>query len=336
MSLNEGRFRINDLMRADDEVLAASRGGIVAIGNFDGVHLGHQVVLRTATTLAIQNATALPTIAMTFEPHPRTVFKPDAPVFRLTPVDVKARLSHALGLTGLVVVPFDRAFSQMSAAAFVEDILIGRLGASHVVVGYDFHFGKGREGSPEFLMAMGKERGFGVSIVPAQRTDKGDLVFSSSTTREYLTKGNVKAANDILGYRYFVSGEVIHGEKRGRDLGYPTANMALAPDSQLKHGIYAVEMQVDGVVHQGVASFGRRPTFDNGAPLLETFLFGFSGDLYGKTVEVIFTKFLRGEEKFDGLDALIAQMDIDSENAKAALAAAPPLSEIDRALRTSC
>lgn len=322
-------IEIANLLSATPAHLSDLHGGVLAIGNFDGVHKGHRVVLDTACNLAAQNGDLVPALAMTFEPHPRTIFNPDRPVFRLTPPAAKARLFNALGLQGMAIVPFDRDFSKMTADAFVHDLLVEKLKVAHVVVGYDFHFGKGREGSPEFLMEMGKKWGFGVSIVPAQKDQAGDLVYSSSATRAFLEAGEIAKANDILGYRYFVSGNIIHGEKRGRDLGYPTANMALAPENELCHGIYAVQMRVEGTLHDGVASFGRRPTFDNGAPLLETYVFDFSGDLYDKKVEVVFAKFLRGEEKFDNLDALIAQMNEDSKNARAALRAAPIPSAID-------
>ena len=323
---------IPNLLETSDNALAGLAGGVVAIGNFDGVHKGHRVVLETARNLATINARRISALAMTFEPHPRTVFNPSSPVFRLTPPSVKARLFKALGLQGSITVPFDRDFANMSADAFVEELLVKKLKVAHVVVGYDFHFGKGREGSPEFLMEMGAKHSFGVSIVPAQTDDAGALVFSSSTTRAYLEQGTVEQANDILGYRYFVSGEIIHGEKRGRELGYPTANMVLPTENALRHGIYAVQMRVGGKLLDGVASFGRRPTFDNGAALLETFVFDFDGDLYGKHVEVIFVKFLRGEEKFDSIDALISQMDKDSIDAQMVLKNAPTETSIDEAL----
>lgn len=323
---------IPNLLIANSDALSALQGGIVAIGNFDGVHRGHRVVLDTALNLAASRGVLCKAIAMTFEPHPRTVFKPDAPVFRLTPRHEKNRLMAAMGMDGMVVVPFDHTFSKMSAEDFVRDLLMERLGVAHVVVGYDFHFGKGRQGSPEFLMEMGKAHGFAVSVVPAQKNDDGALVYSSTATRQFLGEGDVKAANDILGYRYFVCGEVVHGRKEGRELGYPTANMALAANSELKHGIYAVQMRVDGKLRDGVASFGRRPMFDNGPPLLETYLFDFDGDLYGRTVEVVFHDYLRGEASFDDLDGLLAQMAKDCDEARAVLKKASSLSPLDDAL----
>ena len=323
---------IPNLLATTQSDLNAVGGCVVAIGNFDGVHKGHRVVLDMARNLAAKNVDQSPAIAMTFDPHPRTVFNPSNPVFSLTPPSNKTRLFRALGLQGSVTVPFDRDFSKMSANAFVEELLVNKLKVIHVVVGYDFHFGKGREGTPEFLLEMGEKHNFGVSIVPAQKDDTNALVFSSSATRGFLEEGAIEKANEILGYRYFVSGEVIHGEKRGHELGFPTANMVLPSENKLRYGIYAVQIRMDGKVMDGVASFGRRPTFDDGAPLLETFVFDFDGDLYGKRLEIVFVQFLRGEEKFDTLDALIRQMDKDCTKARLSLNNAPAVTSIDEAL----
>lgn len=312
-----------------DAVPQALRGGVVAIGNFDGMHRGHQALFATA--LAEGGRLGRPVLAMTFEPHPRTFFRPAEPVFRLTPAPIKARVAAALGLSGLLVLPFDARLAATSAAAFVNDLLIDGLGLEHAVVGWDFHFGHKRVGSPGFLQDQGDRSGFGVTIIEPFTDEAGDTV-SSSRTRELLEAGELAAANGLLGYRWRVEGEVIHGEKRGRDLGFPTANMRLPADCRLRHGIYAVTMSVDGVTCQGVASFGRRPTFDNGAPLLETFLFDFAGDLYGKTVTVAFISRLRDEMKFSGIDPLVWQMNRDAAEARALLAALDPGSAIDRAL----
>lgn len=315
-----------------EKPLEKLHGGVVVIGNFDGVHKGHQIVLRTAVGIAEQAGEDKNPFVMTFEPHPRTVFNPSEPVFRLTSIATKERLFGALGLQGTVVVPFDTKFASMEPDDFVVRLLVDHLKVSHCVVGYDFHFGKNRKGSPEFLIQQGKEYGFGVSVVPAQRDATGELTYSSSQVRTFLSRGEIEKANSILGYSYFVSGEVIHGEKRGRDLGYPTANLRLEDNNELSYGIYAVRLRIDGAMHEGVASFGRRPTFDNGAPLLETFIFDFDEDLYGKTIEVVLVKYLRGEEKFDGIEPLTEQMNKDSSNAREALANEAPISDIDRFL----
>jgi riboflavin kinase / FMN adenylyltransferase len=304
------------------------RGGVVAIGNFDGVHRGHQIVLEKALELA--NALAKPAIVLTFEPHPRTVFQPDQPVFRLTPPRLKAEILSAMGFSAVIEQAFTKDFASISADAFVHEILVGSLGTAHVVTGFDFHFGKSRQGGPAFLMAAGGREGFKVTLVDAFR-DEGGSVISSSRIRDCLAESDAVAASGLLGYRYLAEAPVIEGKKLGRTLGYPTANMALASETRLAHGIYAVRFRrADGIVRDGVASFGRRPTVtDNGAPLLETFVFDFDGDLYGETCAVSFFGYLRPELKFDGLDALMVQMRRDEEEARALLSGVRPLSGLD-------
>jgi riboflavin kinase/FMN adenylyltransferase len=316
-------------MHALDGFSKSWSGGVVAIGNFDGVHLGHQAVLQTA--LKVGRTHSAPVFAMTFEPHPRTLFAPDAPVFRLTPEPAKAILMSALGLDGVLTIPFDRPFSSLSANAFVDDILVDRLGIKHAVTGYDFHFGRKRTGTPQFLQQAGRERGFGVSVVDAFAGD-GRQPISSSRVRAALRLGAVAQAPELLGYRWFVTSRVRHGEKRGRQLNFPTANLALADNCQLLHGIYAVRAHVNGATHDGVASFGRRPTFDNGAPLLEIFVFDFDADIYDRRTGVTFVDMLRPEQKFDTVDALVEQMKRDCVAARAALAAAQTGTALDAAL----
>jgi riboflavin kinase/FMN adenylyltransferase len=310
---------------------APLRGGVVAIGNFDGVHRGHQAVLGRALDEARRRN--VPALALTFEPHPRKVFRPDVPLFVLTPPATKAKLLSELGFSGLVVQPFTREFAALSAETFVTDVLEKNLGISHVVTGFNFHFGKDRQGGPAFLMEAGERHGFGVTLVDAFR-DEGANVVSSSRIRALLSNGEPVEAAALLGYHFTVEGEVIGGEKLGRTLGFPTANMRLSPEATLKEGIYAVRFRrADGTLHDGVASFGRRPTVnDNGAPLLETFLFDFSGSLYGEVCDVSFFGYLRGEEKFEGLDALVAQMKHDEAEARALLAGVRPLSTLDAAI----
>ncbi|MES5044665.1 bifunctional riboflavin kinase/FAD synthetase [Rhizobium nepotum] len=306
----------------------ALRGGVIAIGNFDGVHRGHRAVLDRALELA--EARGVPALVLTFEPHPRSIFRPETPVFRLTPAPLKARILEAIGFRSVIEYPFDREFSQRSADEFVNSILVDWLGASAVVTGFDFHFGKGREGGPAFLMAAGKRHGFDVTLVDAFRDEGADVV-SSSRIRSLLCEGDVAGAAGLLGYRFTVESEVIGGQKLGRRLGYPTANMALAPETELKAGIYAVRFRrPDGAIHDGVASFGYRPTVtENGAALLETYVFDFSGDLYGEICSVSFFGHLRDELKFDGLEPLVAQIRRDEEEARAMLSGVRPLSEVD-------
>ncbi|MBZ9705266.1 bifunctional riboflavin kinase/FAD synthetase [Mesorhizobium sp. ESP7-2] len=307
------------------------RGGVVAIGNFDGVHRGHQAVLERALAEATQRG--VPALVLTFEPHPRTVFKPDLPLFVLTPPPMKARLLSLLGFAALVEQPFTRGFASLSAEAFVTDVLERTLGVTHAVTGFDFHFGKDRQGGPAYLMAAGERHGFGVTLVDAFR-DEGAEVISSSRIRALLCEGEVAEAAGLLGYRFTVESEVVGGQQLGRTLGFPTANMRLPAEATLKEGIYAVRFRrADGTLHDGVASFGRRPTVDdNGAPLLETFIFDFSGDLYGETCAVSFFGFLRSEIKFDGLDALVVQMKRDEAEARALLGGVKPLSSLDAAV----
>ena len=311
------RFLCHDGLSPLPEALA---GAVVALGNFDGLHRGHQAVLEKAKDLAGERG--LPAAFLTFEPHPRRFFRPHKPHFCLTPPDVKASLAQRLGMEGMITLPFDAALAQTDARAFIEDLLIGGLGVGGLVIGHDFHFGKGRAGSPAMIEAIGQRLGLPVKVVPALTT-AGQPV-SSSLIRDALRQGQVDIAAQMLGYQWFVRGVICHGDKRGRLLGYPTANMILSPDCGLHWGIYAVRMAVDGVVRDGVASFGSRPTFDDGAPRLETFLFDFDGDLYDKSVDVELVGFLRGEAKFETIEALIAQMDSDSADARALLAQAPP------------
>ena len=313
-----------------EAVPAALAGAVVAVGNFDGVHRGHQAVLGAAMRIA--SRTQKPLVCLTFEPHPRTVFRPDQPVSRLTPAPMKARLLGALGFDAVIEQPFDKAFASLSPEEFVETVLKRCLTASHVVAGFDFHYGARRAGSPQTLAASGREHGFGATLVPALNGEDGETI-SSSRIRPMLMAGDVAGAAKLFGYRWTIRGEIVHGQKLGRTLGYPTANLVLADDDILAHGIYAVRLRrADGTLHDGVASFGRRPTFDNGAALFETYLFDFSSDLYGETVEVSLFAYLRGEEKFDGAAALVAQMDRDADEARATLTTVEPLSDLDRAI----
>ncbi|TCL75811.1 bifunctional riboflavin kinase/FAD synthetase [Rhizobium sp. BK251] len=307
------------------------KGGVVAIGNFDGVHRGHQSVLNRALEIAAKRG--IPALVLTFEPHPRTVFRPDTPVFRLTPAPLKARILETMGFNAVIEYPFDREFSQRSAEDFVHSILSDWLGASEVVTGFDFHFGHGREGGPAFLMDAGNRYGFGVTLIDAFRDENTDVI-SSSHIRALLKEGDVAEAAGMLGYRYTVEAEVIGGEKLGRTLGFPTANMQLPPETELKAGIYAVHFRrADGTLRDAVASYGRRPTVtENGAPLLETYVFDFSGDLYGQVCAVSFFGYLRPELKFDGLEPLVAQIRRDEEEARALLAGVRPLDDLDRTL----
>lgn len=300
------------LQRGLEDIPAALLGGVVAIGNFDGVHLGHKAVLATAREEAIGRG--LPALAMTFEPHPRSFFRPEQPIPRLTPPREKRLLLSHEALEGMVELTFDAGLASLQAEEFVADVLVKRLQVAGVVVGWDFHFGKNRGGTPAFLKEAGLRHGFSVGVVEA--FGNGEPV-SSSAIRQKLKAGDLAGANRLLGHRWFVLGEVIHGEKRGRDLGYPTANMQLPPEVPLAEGVYAVRVSFDGNILPAVAHLGRRLQFhENGSPLLETYVFDFKGDLYGKTLGVEFLAHLRGEAKFDSVDDLIAQMHRDAIEAR--------------------
>jgi riboflavin kinase/FMN adenylyltransferase len=262
---------------------------------------------------------------VTFEPHPRRFFSPNTPQFRLTDEAAKLRLLAGTGLAGAVVMTFDKMRAGTSAQDFIHHDLIERLGISGIAVGYDFHFGKGRVGSPSLLVNEAPRLGIEVDVQP--HVDIEERPVSSSAIRMALVEGQIDDATRMLDGPWFVTGEVIHGEKRGRDLGFPTANIRLDANCGLKHGIYAVRVGgwqgKDQLRFDGVASFGRRPTFDNGAPLLEVFLFDFTGDLYGAVLDIAFIGFIREELKFDNVDALVIQMNDDGARARAMLAAAP-------------
>ncbi len=290
-------------------------GAVVAIGNFDGVHRGHRAVIGAALKRA--RSLGRKAAALTFTPHPRLFLRPQETLFQLSSERDKLRLLAATGLDGAIVMTFDASLAATPAEDFVTKILAGALGIGGAAIGFDFHFGKNRGGSPAFLAAQGEHSGFAVDIVPPLE-DEGTPV-SSGSVRAALASGRVVEAAELLGAPWFVSGEVIHGDKRGRELGFPTANLRLDPACGLKHGIYAVRADIAGKRHDGVASFGRRPMFDDGAPLLEVFLFDFDGDLYGCTIDVAFIGWIRHEQKFESIEALQHHMTTDAAQARDAL-----------------
>jgi riboflavin kinase/FMN adenylyltransferase len=307
------------LIRDTTPAEAIPKGAIVAMGNFDGVHLGHRAVIAAA--LEMGRAHGRPALALTFEPHPRRFFSPTTPQFRLSDETAKLRLLAGTGLAGAVIMTFDKRRAGTTAQDFIHRDLIGRLGVSGIAVGYDFHFGKGRVGSPSLLVSEAPRLGIEVDVQP--HVDIEERPVSSSAIRMALAEGQIADATAMLGGPWFVTGQVIHGEKRGRALGYPTANIRLDNNCGLKHGIYAVRVGRGDERIEGVASFGRRPTFDNGAPLLEIFLFDFKADIYGEMLDVAFIGFIREELKFESVEALVARMDDDARAARAQLAAAP-------------
>ncbi len=295
------------------------RGASVAIGNFDGVHLGHQSVIAQAAA-AMPEA---PLGVLTFEPHPREYFAPHAPAFRLMGSAARASRLQKLGVQKLYELNFNQALAQLSPEAFAHDVLFQGLGLRHVVVGADFCFGKGRAGTTAMLQEFGAQMGFGVSI--AQLLERSETVISSTAIRTALSEARPRDAAAMLGHWHRIEGPVIGGEQRGRTLGYPTANMALDGLHLPGFGVYAVLVDVLDGAHQGsyhgVASLGIRPMFNGAQPNLETFLFDFTGDLYGAQLSVGLVQFLRGEQKFDSLDALVAQMGQDSAASREILTA---------------
>ncbi|MEA1831220.1 bifunctional riboflavin kinase/FAD synthetase [Methylobacterium durans] len=318
-SADEKPARSFTVCREDEPLPPHLRGAVAAIGNFDGVHRGHRVLVQAVRESAAEGGR--PALILTFEPHPRAYFAPHLPLFRLTGPGAKEVVFRHLGLDGLVVRRFDAELAGTGARDFVRRLLRDDLGLSGVVIGHDFHFGRGREGNPALLAELCREEGILCRVIPPFALPAEADPVSSSAIRAALAGGAVERANALLGYRWFVQGAVRHGDKRGRTLGYSTANIALS-DCDLAHGIYAVRARLPGGgVRPGVASYGRRPTFDDGAPLLEVNLFDFAGDLYGQVLDVEFVAFIRGEERFASAEALIARMDVDAAEARARLAA---------------
>lgn len=305
-----------------------ARGCVVAVGNFDGLHKGHRVVINEAGTIAraLNDGRGAPWAVMTFEPHPDALFKKDAEPFRLTTMRTKAHLIEGLGVDELLVQHFDLDFARLSPEDFVDRVIVEGLGAKHVVAGYDFRFGAKRAGDCNTLLQMGRERGFGFTAVPKVTDDKGK-VFSSTRVREALKAGDVKEAEFVLGTPFELEGRVEHGDARGRQLGFPTANIHLGEFLRPATGVYAILAGIDEGAEtrwvKGVANFGRRPTFHaDDDVVLEAHLFDFSGDLYGRHLRVKLIERLRDERKFSGLDALKAQIAADCEKAKEILAKA--------------
>ncbi|WP_370229014.1 bifunctional riboflavin kinase/FAD synthetase [Cognatishimia sp.] len=295
------------------------RGASVAIGNFDGVHIGHQSVIALAKAAAPD----APLGVMCFEPHPRAYFAPEQAPFRLTGPDARATRLEKLGVECLYELPFNQSLASLSPREFAQDVIVSGLGLRHVVVGADFCFGKGRKGTAEDLVALGKELGFGVTIAPL--VTGGDQQVSSTNIRNALSDGRPRDAAAMLGHWHRIEGPVIGGEQRGRDLGFPTANRSIDGLHPPKFGVYAVLVDVlDGPnagSYHGASSVGVRPMFGENTANIETFLFDFKGDLYGAQLSVALVEFLRPELTFDGLDALIAQMDADCAECRTILSA---------------
>ena len=291
---------------------AAWRGGVVALGNFDGVHRGHQALLAHAGEQA--GRLGVPLVVLTFEPHPRRFFVPDTGPFRLTLPPAKLRLLEGAGAQVVLAQRFDQAFAALSSDAFIDEVLLHGLGARHVVCGYDFTFGARRGGNVEKLRKQGKAKGFAVGVLdPVMREGE---IYSSTRIRESLRAGWVSEATALLGHAWEIEGAVELGDQRGRTIGFPTANVALGEHLRPRFGVYAVRVLVDGTWRDAVANLGRRPTFGKIQENFEVHLFDFAGDLYGKVLRVELVDFIRPEMKFAGLDQLKAQIAADGESAQ--------------------
>lgn len=313
------------IFRHYQDVPDAFKGAVVAVGNFDGVHLGHQALIRATGALADERHAALGVLA--FEPHPQEFFRPSPESFRLTPFRTKARLLAEQGADVMYALAFDAEMAGKSAQDFVLDVLVASLGVGHVVVGADFQFGKGRAGDATTLSYMGEMEGFGVTIFEPVAA-AGHEKISSSRIRDALKAGRPEEAASLLGHWWTIEARVEHGDARGRTIGFPTANMRLDDYLKPAFGIYAVRARVtdegeDGTWYDGAASFGIRPMYETPVPLLETFLFDFSGDLYGKHLAVELVAYLRPEAKLESLEALKVQIARDNGAARAALIKAP-------------
>jgi len=303
-------------VRDYEYVRSEDRGASVAIGNFDGVHLGHQAVIAVARSEAARIKAPLGVV--TFEPHPREFFAPQSPPFRLMNAEAKAHQLQKLGVDVLYELNFNKALSGLSPDDFARRVIAEGLGLAHVVVGEDFRFGKGRAGTAADLARFGREMGFAVTVAPLLETRGVEV--SSTRIRQALSDGRPRDAAEMLGHLHRIEGEVVRGDQRGRELGYPTANMSVAGLHPPKFGVYAVKVDVLTGPHAGnynaVASLGVRPMFGENLPNLESHVFDFKGDLYGAHLSVALVDFLRPEATFESLDALIAQMHRDSAEAR--------------------
>lgn len=311
------------LYRTYHDLPDEARGAAVALGNFDGVHRGHQTVILEAARVA--RARGVKHGVVTFEPHPRAVLMPHIAPGRLSRLKDKARLIAALGVDNLYVLRFNEALSSMPARRFVTEVLVGGIGVAHVVVGHDFIFGHRRGGNAELLREMGREHGFAVTVVDPVVHD--GTIYSSSEIRKALKRGDVRRAAELLGRPWQIEQRIVHGDKRGRTIGFPTANLRLGRYLQPATGVYAVRV---GLIaphgasafeepvtwYDGVANFGRRPTFDKTDTLLEVHLFDYSGDLYGRSVRVHFIDRIRDERRFEGIDDLKSQIEQDCARAR--------------------
>ena len=309
------------IYRHYDAIAPEHKGGVIAIGNFDGVHRGHRAVIGEAGRIA--KANGAPWGVLTFEPHPRMMFTPETPPFRLTPFVDKTRIIEEMGVDFLVVLHFDEALSRLPADEFIATVLVTGLQARHIVSGFDFVFGHKRGGTAQFRESEGKKYGFGATGAGKVVDETGEVI-SSTRIRAFLAEGKPREAARLLGRPFEISGRVSGGDQRGRTIGFPTANLMLAATTQPALGVYAIRSGLETgettVWHDGVANLGYRPTFGGTTPVLETHIFDFADDIYGKHLRVALIEFLRPERKFDGITSLTEQIRKDSDQARALLA----------------
>lgn len=312
------------IVRSHRDVPPEATGGVLALGNFDGVHPGHQRVIGEARRIA--GTLGAPASVMTFDPHPRRFFKPDDRKFELTPVASKIRQIEALGVEVLFLMHFDREFASIPAESFITDVLAGGVKARHVVVGYDYVFGKGRTGDTALLERVGRAHGLGVTVVAAVKSATGDI-YASTTIRDHLREGRVAEAARLLGRPWEIEGAVLHGDERGRQIGFPTANVDPGEYVTPAFGVYAIWAGIvqNGATdwHKGVVNIGRRPTFAGQGITVEAHIFDYAGDLYDRTLRVALVDHIRPEMKFDGIESIRRQITADCARARAILDAIP-------------
>ncbi|WP_337865752.1 bifunctional riboflavin kinase/FAD synthetase [Ignavibacterium sp.] len=301
-----------NIFRKIDEI-GYDKQTVLTLGTFDGIHLGHQLIIKKVIACSEENN--LKNIVITFHPHPRKVINPELQLKILTTTEEQINILEKLGVQNLFIIDFTKEFAELTPEEFVKNYLVDKIGISRIVIGYDHHFGKGRGGDVEFLKASGKKYDF--EILQIQPFVIDDEPVSSTKIRNALESGEIKRANKMLGRTYSFSGVVVEGDKRGRELGYPTANIKISDDDKMlpQIGIYAVLVELDGIEHKALLSIGKRPTFYNdGKVIPEVYIYDFNNDIYGKEIKVKLIEKLRGEEKFNSAEELIRQMNIDKEN----------------------
>ena len=300
-----------EIFRNSTKDLVNARGGVFALGNFDGVHLGHKEIISKAISIGKKNN--IPSGVLIFQPHPRKFFRPKDKNFIISDLKTRSYLLENCGLDFLGILDFDKKMSNLTPYEFVDNVINNAIDVSHLIVGYNFKFGKDRSGDVQALTDICKKLKIDLSII--DKVEGDNYIFSSSSVRDCLRNADLKGAKKIIGDYWTVKGEVIKGDQRGRQIGFPTANISMEGWIEPLFGVYAVKVSIDGLLYKGVANLGIRPTFGQSSPLLEVHLFDYSGDLYGNDIVISFIDFIREEKKFDGIEALKKQIEIDSTKA---------------------